>query len=158
MLSQLELAFEGLLQVELSVQFHLRRRYIITDDILNTDSGELNAAIMGLFEDAHAEPCGTIGLQSVSRGRGLWQDEHTNLLTLISHQNVWSVGILSGIEHLCLKILGLIEIFLKDDLMFNTGVGEPLGQSLHDSLLEGVILGEVLVKADSQVQILALKT
>lgn len=42
--------------------------------------------------------------------------------------------------------------------MINRGVGESLRQSLHDSLLEGIILCEMLSETHTQVVVFTLET
>lgn len=50
------------------------------------------------------------------------------------------------------------KLVLLNDLMLNRSVGETLGECLHDTLLEGIILSLSLLESQVQVVVLALKT
>ena len=100
----------------------------------------------------------TIGLMSVSHGAGLGKHEDTNLLSLVAHHDIWSVWILSRVEHISFKSLSLVEILFLHELMVNRSVSKALRQGLNNTLLEWVVLGQVLNETQIQVHVFAFKT
>lgn len=81
---------------------------------------------------------GTISLVRVASSVGLRQDKDTNLLALVAQDDVWLVGVLSGVENISIQDLSLEELVLGDDLVLNACIGEAFGKSLNHALLEGV--------------------
>jgi hypothetical protein len=69
---------------------------------------------------------------------GLRQDKDTNLLALVAQDDVWLVGVLSGVEDISIQDLSLEELVLGDDLVLNACIGETFGKSLDHALLKGV--------------------
>jgi hypothetical protein len=63
---------------------------------------------MGLLEDSHLESLGSASLEGVSGCRGLRKHEQSNLLSLVSHDNIWLVRVLVGVQYISLKSLILI--------------------------------------------------
>lgn len=95
----------------------------------------------------------------VTGGVSLRENKDTDLLALVAHEDVWLVRVLPGIQDISVQNLSLEELVLGDDLVLNAGVGEALGERLHDPLLEGVEVGglSLLVVAELLVQVLHLQ-
>ena len=87
----------------------------------------------------------------------LWEHEHSHLLSLVAHYDVWFVRIPILIQHISIQSLSLEQLIFDDDLVLDTGVGEALAHGLHDALFERVVLGHVLLETHAQVEIFTLQ-
>ena len=94
-----------------------------------------------------------ISLVSISSRINLWKHEDTDFVSLVSHDNVWFVRVLLGVQYLRLQGLSMKELILHNNLMLNGSISETLCQCLHDPLLERVVPGQVLLVANTHVEL-----
>lgn len=110
------------------------------------------------MEESLSELLSAISLKGVASDRCLWEHENTHLLSLVAHDDIWLVWVLVCIQDVSIEHLGLVKFILLDELMFDRGACETLGEGLNDSLLEGVELGVGLKELEVVHHLLILKS
>ena len=132
---------ECLSQVELGVQVKLKLLNVNVDNFRNSNHCSPQFPLMRLLKDPQSEPLCTACLSGVPGGLGLWENENTNFLSFVAHEDIGLVRVFAGVQDIGVQRLILIEIIFQNKLMLNGCIGEPFRECLNNSLLERVILG-----------------